>query len=257
VAVQAALVERPAVVRPKKGERETEVLETPRILTTAPQPHASITSGWIDSGPWPGATIRLGSSSAEKIMSTEVLSHISLLSVLSDAERSLVAASGRTRRFDPGEEVVRQGERGTTFYVVESGELEVWTTPPQGATLTGVAQVVRPILLGKLGPGTYFGEMSLLTGARRSATIKAVSPSVVIELDRPVFMQLFQGNPGLVRRITDEVAARNAKRRLKVDPQAPQGPAVAESKGRGEASQKDEAARDDIFSRIKSVFGLS
>jgi CRP-like cAMP-binding protein len=193
-------------------------------------------------------------------MSADVLAiiqRITLLSVLSDAERSLVAASGRICRFSPGQEIVKQGEKGTTFYVVGSGQLEVWMTPPQGARLTDMDQVVQPIVLEQLGPGTFFGEMSLLTGARRNASIKALTPAILVELDRPIFMRLFQGNPGLVRQITDEIAARNANRHLKADHHPSLAATTAESRGPAGTSERDHAAKDDLFSRIKSVFGLS
>jgi CRP-like cAMP-binding protein len=193
-------------------------------------------------------------------MRTEVLAiiqKISLLSVLSDAERNLVADSGRIRQFAPGQEVVRQGDKGTTFHVIGSGQLEVWATPPQGARLTSAANVVQPILLGELGPGACFGEMSLLTGARRNATIQTRTPAVVVELDRPVFMKLFESNPGLVRSITNEITSRNANRHLKLDHQPSHASAAADDRVPGGMHETDRVEKEDLFSRIKSVFGLS
>jgi len=79
--------------------------------------------------------------------------------------------------------VIRIGEAGDTFYVVLDGELEVWDgrRPPRQ---TGV-----------LKRGDYFGEMALLQGGKRTATVTAARRSELLAVDKPAFDRLFLKNP--------------------------------------------------------------
>jgi NTE family protein len=79
--------------------------------------------------------------------------------------------------------VVRIGDPGDTFYVVLDGELEVWdaSTPPRQT--------------GTLRRADYFGEMALLQGGKRTATVKAARRTRLLEVDKPAFDQLFLSNP--------------------------------------------------------------
>jgi cAMP-dependent protein kinase regulator len=85
-------------------------------------------------------------------------------------EQLLVAAA--VRSFDPAETIVREGDPGTSFFLIEEGEVEVHTEDPAG----------KPLLLARLGVGEFFGEVAVLTGRPRTATIVAKSPVTVIEI---------------------------------------------------------------------------
>ncbi|HWF85670.1 MAG TPA: cyclic nucleotide-binding domain-containing protein, partial [Vicinamibacterales bacterium] len=82
-----------------------------------------------------------------------------------------------------GDEVVRIGEPGDTFFVVLDGELEVWdaSRPPRQT--------------GTLRKGDFFGEMALLQGGKRTATVRADRRSYLLAVDKPAFDQLFLKNP--------------------------------------------------------------
>jgi NTE family protein len=79
--------------------------------------------------------------------------------------------------------VVRIGDPGDTFYVVLDGELEVWdaSTPPRQT--------------GTLRRADYFGEMALLQGGKRTATVRAARRSRLLAVDKPAFDTLFLSNP--------------------------------------------------------------
>ena len=92
--------------------------------------------------------------------SADVLKHVPLFAGLDDRELQEIAGQMRERRFAAGETVTQEGAGGAGFFVVEDGVADV--------TVNGAQR-------GTIGPGDYFGEIALLTGSDRTATIKATS----------------------------------------------------------------------------------
>lgn len=89
----------------------------------------------------------------------------------------------RLLTYEPGEAVMTEGEwGGNTFYFVLDGHVDVWINAPNNQT----------IKVAELTPGTQVGEMSVLAGVPRSATIKAPagSPASVLEIQRPALRLL-------------------------------------------------------------------
>ncbi|KAJ9128158.1 hypothetical protein QFC24_000450 [Naganishia onofrii] len=87
------------------------------------------------------------------------LATVPILSSLETYERSKIADALESRTYQAGEEVIKEGEPGDDFYLIESGVAQV---EKQGA---GV--------IGELSKGDYFGELALLNRASRAATIRA------------------------------------------------------------------------------------
>lgn len=106
---------------------------------------------------------------------------------LESAARQLVSVP-----VDPGQVVVRQGERADRFYVIDSGTLRV-TQEAHG----------DEAVLRELGPGDVFGEIGLLRGIPRTATVTATTPSVLYALDAQAFGELVGSGPGLSSRLLD------------------------------------------------------
>jgi CRP/FNR family transcriptional regulator, cyclic AMP receptor protein len=91
---------------------------------------------------------------------------------LSDASLDLLVPMLVERRHDAGATVVAEGEPGRSMYVVHSGALVVSKLAVSG----------RVIRMAGLGPGDFFGEMTLIEMHNRSATVAAESPTVLYEL---------------------------------------------------------------------------
>jgi CRP-like cAMP-binding protein len=91
---------------------------------------------------------------------------------LSDASLELLISMLVERRFDVGATVVAEGEPGRSMYVVHAGELVV----------SKLGEAGRAIRVAGLGPGDFFGEMTLIEVQNRSATVVAESPTVLYEL---------------------------------------------------------------------------
>jgi CRP-like cAMP-binding protein/Zn-dependent protease len=92
-----------------------------------------------------------------------------------------LAGRVRLRSVGPGQPVIRQGDPPDAFYVVRGGVLEVVEGDPD----TGIERVLRT-----LDRGESFGELGLLQGAPRAATVRGVSESEVFEVDKGTFDQL-------------------------------------------------------------------
>ena len=91
---------------------------------------------------------------------------------LPDASLDLLIPMLVERRFDAGATVVAEGEAGRSMYIVHSGELVVSKLRKSG----------RVMRMRRLGPGDFFGEMTLIDMHNRSATVVAESPTVLYEL---------------------------------------------------------------------------
>jgi small-conductance mechanosensitive channel/CRP-like cAMP-binding protein len=125
-----------------------------------------------------------------------LLDRLDLFNPFSKPEREAIAAAANERHFGRGETIVTEGEEGNTFYVVTSGRVAV-TTRSGGR-------------IAQLTTGEYFGEMSLLTGAPRSATVTAVEDAQLLEFDRPEFADLFIAKPQLAETMSEVLAKRKA-----------------------------------------------
>lgn len=93
---------------------------------------------------------------------------------MTDQERDAVVGEMVLEQFNEGDIVITEGEQGSSLYVVVSGEVKVYTRGPRGES----------VHLAKLGEGDFFGEVSVLTGKPRTATITASTRSELLRLDK-------------------------------------------------------------------------
>jgi CRP-like cAMP-binding protein len=113
------------------------------------------------------------------------------------------SAYGRT--LEPGETVFDEGDPGDHLYVIQSGEIELKREGPSGHHV--VAQ---------LGPGDFFGELSLVPGQRRNARAVAVKTTRVLQLDRDTLEAMCLAQPEIAMRMIRLLVSRliEAERRL-------------------------------------------
>ena len=116
---------------------------------------------------------------------SDILAQIPLFSKLPEAERSELAALLKTKPFDANQPVVWLGEEGNDFYIVQSGKVSVSCPDESG----------KEVMLGMLGPGHFFGEISLLDGGPRTATVRAVTNSTMLILNREDFLHFLRRHP--------------------------------------------------------------
>lgn len=118
-----------------------------------------------------------------------------------------VLAQGQLLEFGPGDVVFRQGEEGDRLFVVNSGVLEVVAAPTDGSDPTVVAY---------LGTGEVIGELALLTGSPRSATVRSPEHAVLFAVDKAVFFDLMDVLPAFSRNLCVVLAKRLETTTLKV-----------------------------------------
>jgi CRP/FNR family transcriptional regulator, cyclic AMP receptor protein len=104
----------------------------------------------------------------------------------------------RSRQFAPREIVVQQGGPGDGLFIIHAGYLKVTVVGPTGTSCT----------LGIMGPGEMFGELSLLDGGPRSATVTAITRCDLGAIERQSFLRLFETRPNLGIALMEVVARR-------------------------------------------------
>jgi small-conductance mechanosensitive channel len=130
------------------------------------------------------------------------LRQVDFLRALSDDELRLLVPTVSVRQFGAGEMLVRAGEQGDSMFIVRSGTAEVFAHTADGQTRH----------LGNYARGDFTGEMALMTGEPRTASVRATTDLEVIEMDREGFTRLFKEHPDAAAGIGDIVAARNRDR---------------------------------------------
>src|SRR4051794_2472967 len=110
---------------------------------------------------------------------SENLKRVPILAALKQEHLDMLAKLATTRTYKKGDVIIKQGDPGAGLFVVMSG----------GVSVTAKSRPGLPEMkLSNLGKGDFFGEMSLIDGYPRSATVTATAETSVIELNRWVFL---------------------------------------------------------------------
>jgi len=128
----------------------------------------------------------------------QALRQVSIFSSLADEARAELARGTRRSLFAAGEIIVRQGEGGSSMFIVVRGEAVVTLEP-------GAREVAT------IKPGGFFGEMSLLTGDPRTATVRTTMDSELLEMTVEAFRRFVLANPAAVEAIGGAVATRRSE----------------------------------------------
>ena len=115
----------------------------------------------------------------------EFLKSVRLFKEFADADRLALARRLREQTLRKGQVLLREGDAGDEMFLVRSGAIIV------SKAVTGRVEQV----LARMGPGDFFGEMSLLDHAPRSATIQADSDTTLLVLDATNLTRLIEVNP--------------------------------------------------------------
>jgi CRP/FNR family transcriptional regulator, cyclic AMP receptor protein len=118
-------------------------------------------------------------------VSSALLSEVPLFAGLEEADREVIQQSLDVLQFPASQRVFNKGDPGGSLFIVAEGEVEIFVEGTTG----------ERTLLETAGPGSYFGELSLLDGQARSACAVAVKDTRLWRVDRADLEKLFKLNP--------------------------------------------------------------
>jgi CRP/FNR family cyclic AMP-dependent transcriptional regulator len=129
------------------------------------------------------------------------LSNVPIFSELGDTELEKISRLGVRKKYKKGNIIVLEQELGAALFVIISGKVKVVRTDVDG----------REVILSIFGPGEFFGEMSLLDGQARSATVVSQVKSELLMIHRRDFLQLIQEFPQVAISLLAELTMRLRK----------------------------------------------
>jgi len=165
------------------------------------------------------------------------LGGVKLLAALGKGEREHLATVALERTYAAGEEIVRQGGAGAEFFLVVAGTVRTTIRGEDG----------RETEVGTFGPGFFFGEMSLLTGEPRRATVTAVEDVDVLVINKEHFRELIMAKPKVAERMSRAVA----RRRLELEQELVDTGDTARA-----ATARADYSHENVLKRIKEFFNL-
>jgi len=125
-----------------------------------------------------------------------------LFEVLTPEERAALVKEMELEQHGEGDVIITEGDLGSSMYIIAQGEVKVYT---RGAGGRGGS-----VYLAKLGEGEFFGEVSVLTGKPRTATITASKPTDLLRLDKEKLDNALGKYPG-IRKVLDDFYKKRAK----------------------------------------------
>jgi small-conductance mechanosensitive channel/CRP-like cAMP-binding protein len=163
------------------------------------------------------------------------LGGIDLFRPLTDQELNLAASRFRQLHYAAGERLIDEGSPGDSFFVIDRGEVEV--SKQLGAKRRSLARLME---------GQFFGEMALLTGEPRSATVVALTDVDVFTIDKAGFHDVLVKNPAIAVDISTILSERQEALTL----------AKGDVTARFEPQTSTGELKQRILGRIRSYFGL-
>lgn len=164
------------------------------------------------------------------------LKNIEFLSPLKEDELNRVAAFSRFEEFGAGETIVRQGDTGDTCYLIRNGSVDISLRDETG----------HERFIVTLKSGDFFGEMSLLAGEPRTATVTAKEDTTCLVITSQAFQGVFVENPDLAERLSEALAKRSGEL------QQIKNTALSEK----EKLEAEKAAKNKITNKIKRFFKM-
>ena len=137
-------------------------------------------------------TAAIGAATLDPVRAT--LLRVPVFSGLPPTRLDLAAQRAEVRTVAPDEVVIRQGDAADRFYVIADGEFIVTQRQPN---------LAEPVELRRMHAGEVFGEIGLLSGVPRTATVTAAGSGTLLSLDGPEFLELVGSGPGLTSQLLD------------------------------------------------------
>src|SRR5436189_1748369 len=164
----------------------------------------------------------------EQAEARTILRDEALFECLSDDQLDSLVRQSRVNHFGRGERVIREGAEGDSMFILLRGAAEV-SISKNGASIP----------VAKLRAPDWFGEMSLLTGERRTATVRAETDCQVMEIGKQVMAELLRASPDCLERLSELLA----KRKMETEG------LLKEAVSHGQNARKEREYRDTFLHR--------
>jgi len=164
-----------------------------------------------------------------------LLTRSDLFAELPEEARRRLAAAAQLRYFDAGELLVREGDAGDSLMLLARGRVQV--------TKAGAEVGTTRLSLATLEEGDYFGEMSLLTGEPRSASVVAEGPCETYVLERKDLAPILESDPAVAESLSRVLAERTAA-------------TAARFEDRRSRAEPVRAEQESLLGRIRQLFKL-
>ena len=165
---------------------------------------------------------------------TSALASVDLFRGLPEEQREELAQALTFKPFAAGEAVTREGDQDDGLYMLVRGEATV---------RIGSGRDEREV--ARLGPGQFFGEMSLMTGEARTASVIAATDLVTYRVDKPAFQHVLRATPAIAEQVADVLMTRRA------------GLSQAQNERDDLRRNRMETARQDLVGKIRGFFGIN
>lgn len=134
------------------------------------------------------------------------LRNVPIFADLEEKELDKIAKLGTRQKYKRGNVVVLEKESGASLFVIVSGKVKVVRTDEEG----------REVILSMFGPGEFFGEMALLDGMARSASVVALSKAELFMIHRRDFLESLHEFPSIAIALLAEMALRLRKADMQI-----------------------------------------
>ncbi|MBN1302439.1 MAG: mechanosensitive ion channel family protein [Melioribacteraceae bacterium] len=129
----------------------------------------------------------------------KIISNVELFKGFNEAELQALSEKIKYSTYSKGDEIIKEGESGSSMFVLVEGLLNVFVK----------SQNVEMIQVGQLIPGQFFGEMSMLTGEKRSATVIASTDVLVFEITKESVASILQNREELIKEVSEFITERH------------------------------------------------
>ncbi|MCP4923350.1 MAG: mechanosensitive ion channel [bacterium] len=187
--------------------------------------------------------IRGGNDIIEKPAMTaeDAVEKIDLFASLTDASRKKLAQKTMTLSVPEGTTLVQQGDSGDSMYLIAEGSVDIVL---EGVTKKGKKEKDQHLAI--LGAHQFFGDMALLTGEKRSATVKARTHVIAYKVTKEALAPILKSKPELVEALATVVSQRQMDTQKTMD----------DAQARDQERKKAKEAAGKLSARIKQFFSL-
>jgi small-conductance mechanosensitive channel/CRP-like cAMP-binding protein len=190
--------------------------------------------------PFPIRTLQLERKAVAPIreeheVARAILRDEALFGCLSDEQIDSLVQQSRVSHFGRGERVIQEGAKGDSMFVLLRGAAGVL-----------IAKNGASIPVATLREGDCFGEMSLLTGEHRTATVRAETDCQVMEIGKPVMAEVLRSSPDCLERLSELLA----KRKMETEG------LLKEADSHSQTATKEREYRANFLDRLRTFFEL-